>query len=136
MDMEQPTPIPRDFNGRLAAARAYYGYTKTGKEISRDDFSNLLGPNGAGEKSLQNWEGGKLPDEHKVRGLIERLVEVTGLPEEFFYGQQPAISQRLATIEESLKAQEFAANTREMAIERRLHEVAQAIGQLRPPQQP
>lgn len=103
MSDETPEP-PTDFGPRIAAARTYYGYLKYGNDRSRKNFAADLDTNGVSESSLKAWETGTLPDALKTRGLVARIVELTGLPEDFFYGSSLAVSERLADVERQDRA--------------------------------
>lgn len=69
--------IPKDFGARVRAARAY-------KNMTREELGTELGVSAG---FLKGVEGGNRPDPIKARGLVERLPEVTDLPEQFFLGR-------------------------------------------------
>jgi transcriptional regulator with XRE-family HTH domain len=94
--------LPVDFSGRLRAARAYIDKT-------REEFAALLNVPGASSGNLKAYEGGERnPPALAAPALVSRLVEVTGLPEAFFWGDRTetedvALEKRLSGIERELR---------------------------------
>lgn len=132
--MTDPLPeLPDDFGARLAAARAYYGRTTHKKDLSRDEFARHLNASGASGSTIKAWETGKRPDTLKATALIQRLIDLTGLPDEFFYGKQTtAIDQMVGVVTElGERVQQLAvdAEARDLEVHRRLDGIAAAIPQ-------
>lgn len=93
--------LPSDFGARVRAARAYKD------DLSRQNFAGLMNTDGASASTIKNWEEhGKLPPSLSRPTLVQRLAEVSGLPESFFWGDPPAEAdaERLSQIEDDLRA--------------------------------
>jgi transcriptional regulator with XRE-family HTH domain len=124
-------------NQRMRAARALRGLEQT-------DLDELFAKHGLGKQEASRLERGELP---LTAARRHALIQTLRVPEAWFLeenadeiigvmGEDYSINERLAAIEEEMKSQAFVANNREMAIERQLRAVAQAIDRLQPPRQP
>lgn len=133
--MGEPLDLPADFGARLRAARAYKD------DLSRDDFATRLATSGASASTLKNWEEyGKFPAILSRPTLVQRLAEVSGLPELFFWGRDhpTPIEERLTAIEQTLQRiqeSQAAEVVRDLEAQKQLAEVEKAIRRLRPPPQ-
>lgn len=99
--------VPPDFGARIRAGRAY-------ANVSRDNFAAMLDVAGASSSTIRDWERGTgAPSQLVAESLVPRLVDATGLPEEFYWGASPtppiaiedvlvALRQTLETIEDRL----------------------------------
>lgn len=110
--------LPPDFGARVRAARRYV-------KLSQQNLADALGMGLTYVKNVENSKG--LKDIEK-RGLLERLVELTGMPEPFFTADERPLLQRVSELEEEVRLLRAETAARDAEVLRR-------ISALRPPNQ-
>lgn len=86
MSYEWTNP-PADMPNRLRASRAW-------ADITQKDMAQHLGVDRA---TIRNWEAGRLPKGHALRGLIESYIEHTGINRRWFEVEKLNIGQFIVT---------------------------------------
>lgn len=120
--MARESGPPNDFGARLRAARAYM-------DVSQGGLAAALNKAGASESTIKNWEsGGKHPSPLVMWSLAPLLAKVSGLPEEFFWGEQEPtpLEDRFNQLDEQLRLLRAETAVRDA-------EVLKRIAELQPP---
>lgn len=85
--------LPPDFGERVRAARRYLN-------LSQADFAERLR---MGTTYVKNVEKNKGLKDLEKRGLLDRLVELTNLPESFFTGDERPLLERVSELESQVQ---------------------------------
>lgn len=108
--------LPPDFGERVRAARNYL-------HVSQADFAEKLRMSVGYVKAIEKNKGLR---ELEKRGLLDSLVEITGLPETFFTGDERPLLKRVTELEEAVRLLRAETALRDA-------EVLKQIAALRPP---
>jgi transcriptional regulator with XRE-family HTH domain len=84
--------IAPDFGARVRAARGYLN-------LSQADFGKVIAMSEGYVKGVERGDG---KADIAIRGLIERMVELTGFPESFFLASDRPAIERIRDVEAQL----------------------------------